>query len=58
MKDEQFKNLLLEAGLTEEEAIIYLGVLEKPAGTKWELKIRDGMEKNKVYRACEKLEKL
>lgn len=54
----QLKKLLLEAGLTETEALVYLSLLKQPVETKWELVVRIGLEKNKVYRACDKLETL
>jgi len=49
---------LIQAGLTEEEVLIYLDLLNKPASTKWEITIRTGFEKNRVYRAFDKLESL
>lgn len=58
MKDKQLENLMAEAGLNETEILIYLSLLKKPAATKWDLKVRTGLERNKVYRACERLEAL
>lgn len=52
------KELLLEAGLTEAEAVVYLELKQSPAQNKWELVNRTGFNRNKVYRAFEKLEAL
>jgi len=49
---------LLEAGLTETEAIVYIELLKKPAQNKWELVTRTGLNRNSVYRAFIKLESL
>lgn len=54
----ELKNLLLQAGLSEEESLIYLELLKNPAQNKWELVLRTGLNRNKVYRAFEVLEKL
>ena len=52
---EKLKKLLLEAGLNESEAFIYIELLKNPSSTKWELVKRTGLDKNKVYRAFDKL---
>ena len=49
---------LLEAGLTESEAMIYVELLKAPAQTKWEVVERTGLARNKVYRSFEKLKHL
>ena len=52
----EFINLLLGAGLNEVEIAIYMDVLKYPTRTKWEIINRTKIGKNKVYRACERLE--
>ena len=54
----QLKELLLKIGLTEPETLIYLDLLQKPSLNKWSLIQRTGLNKNKVYRACEHLKEL
>ena len=54
----QLSNLLLSAGLSEAESRIYAELLKKPAETRWELVGRTGLDRNTVYRACDKLESL
>jgi sugar-specific transcriptional regulator TrmB len=54
----KLETLLIEAGLSETEAKIYLELLNKPSQNKWELVNRTGFDKNQVYRAFEKLKKL
>lgn len=54
--NEKLKSLLLEAGLNESEIIVYLELLKSHAQTKWELVGRTGLDRNKVYRAFEKLQ--
>lgn len=54
----QLKDLLLQAGLTEAEAAVYLELRKNPAASKWELVERTGFDRNKVYRSFEKLEQL
>jgi len=54
----QLGNILLNAGLTEAEARVYEELLKNPVQTKWELTGRTGLNRNAVYRACEKLESL
>lgn len=51
----QLKNLLLEAGLSEAEVLVYLELLKSPAQNKWELVVRTGLNRNKVYRAFDSL---
>ncbi len=55
---EELRKLLITAGLSEVEASVYVSVLKTPAETKWEVVRRTKAEKNRVYRACEKLESL
>lgn len=52
---DSFKDLLLKAGLSEQETIIYLELLKQPAINKWAVVERTGLNKNVVYRAFEKL---
>jgi hypothetical protein len=52
----KLRSLLLEAGLSETEAILYTEILKKPAKTIWELVQRTGLSKSAVYRAFESLE--
>lgn len=47
--------MLTESGLNEAEIITYLELLKSPAETRWELISRTGLNRNKLYRACEKL---
>lgn len=54
----QLKLLLVEAGLTESEVIVYLELLRKPSLSKWELVIRTGFDKNQIYRAFDRLNSL
>jgi hypothetical protein len=54
----QISSLLLKAGLSEAEIAVYLQLLKKPADTKWQLVLSTCLDKNKVYRACEKLRTL
>ncbi|MBD3361057.1 hypothetical protein GF366_04645 [Candidatus Peregrinibacteria bacterium] len=51
----KLKSLLLEAGLNEAEVILYMELLKKPSANKWELVSRSGLDKNKVYRAFDRL---
>lgn len=51
----QLKNLLIEAGLNEAEVLVYLELLKNSAQSKWELTIRTGLDRNKIYRAFERL---
>jgi DNA-binding Lrp family transcriptional regulator len=53
-----FKNLLLGAGLNEIEIAVYMCVLKNPTQTKWEIVNQTKIDKNKVYRACERLQEL
>ncbi|MFA5948633.1 MAG: helix-turn-helix domain-containing protein, partial [Candidatus Gracilibacteria bacterium] len=55
---EKLKNMLIEAGLSEVEIVIYFELLKKPSETKWNLINRTGLDRNCVYRAFEKLEQL
>lgn len=57
-KPESFKHLLLKAGLSEQEVIVYLELLNQPSLTRWSLVRRTGFNKNVVYRAFERLEHL
>ncbi|MFH1284379.1 MAG: helix-turn-helix domain-containing protein [Candidatus Peregrinibacteria bacterium] len=52
---EKLKDLLLKAGLTEPEVMIYLELLKNPSASKWDMVLRTGIEKNKVYRAFDHL---
>ncbi len=52
----KLKKLLLEAGFSETEAMVYLELLKEPVDSKWSLINRTGFDKNKVYRACDRLE--
>ena len=54
----KLKNLLLEAGLTETEVLVYLELMKEPSDNKWKLIEKTGLNKSKVYRACEKLNDL
>jgi hypothetical protein len=54
----QIKALLLRAGLNEAESQIYLRLLKKPVSSKWQLVLDTSFNKNKVYRACERLSSL
>ncbi|MBT3705218.1 hypothetical protein HOG17_05575 [Candidatus Peregrinibacteria bacterium] len=54
---EKLKNFLLEAGLSESEVFVYVDLLKNPAQTKWEVVKRTGLNRNKVYRAFDKLER-
>lgn len=49
---------LLESGLGEAEAFIYIELLKKPVATIWELVQRTGLRKSAVYRAFATLERL
>ena len=55
---EELKSLLLEAGLNEAEIIIYLELLNTTTQNKWELVTRTKLDKNKVYRAFDRLAEL
>ena len=52
----KLKKLLLEAGFSEIEAMVYLELLKEPVDSKWNLINKTGFDKNKVYRACDRLE--
>lgn len=54
----KLKSLLTEAGLSESEVAVYLELLKKPSHTKWDLVARTGFDKNKVYRAFDRLRDL
>lgn len=54
----QLQKILIEAGLSEVEILIYTELLSSPAQTKWELVSRTNLNRNAVYRACERLENL
>ncbi len=56
--EQQLKELLLEAGLTEPEAIVYQEVLREPALSVWSLIKRTRLNKNHVYRAFDRLKAL
>ncbi len=55
---DKLKNLLLKAGLSENEVAVYIELLQKPVQTVWELVGRTGLSKNAVYRAVARLQKL
>lgn len=48
-------SLLLDAGLSETEVIVYMSLLEKPVPSRWDIVANTGLERNRVYRAFEKL---
>lgn len=54
----KLKTLLVEAGLSEPEIIVYFELLKSPSQNKWELVSRTGLDKNQVYRAFERLNAL
>jgi len=54
----KLKDLLLQAGLSETECLVYLELLKEPVENKWNLIIRTGLNKSKVYRSCERLQQL
>lgn len=47
----KLEKLLLEAGLSEQEILIYISLLKKPALTVWEIVQRTGLKKSTVYDA-------
>jgi len=55
---EKLKSLLLEAGLSEPEVLIYLELLKSPGHSKWDFVNRTGLDRNKVYRVFDKLRSL
>lgn len=55
---QKLKELLLKAGLLEAEVSVYLELLKSPSQSKWDLVGRTGLNRNKVYRAFEKLDAL
>lgn len=55
--NEELQQLLIKAGLIESEVQLYIELLKNPAQTKWELISRTGLDRNRVYRAFETLEK-
>lgn len=52
---EELRTLLSEAGLNEAEITIYLELLIAPAHNKWDIVVRTKLDKNKVYRAFDRL---
>jgi predicted transcriptional regulator len=52
---EELRSLLFEAGLNEAEILIYLELLKSPTQSKWELVKSTKLDKNKVYRAFDRL---
>ena len=54
----KLKDLLLEAGLSETEVLIYLELMKEPVENKWILINKTGLNKSKVYRACCRLKGL
>lgn len=54
----QIRDLLLEAGLTEAEVLVYMELLKQPAQTKWDMVKRTKLNRNHVYRAFERLKGL
>lgn len=54
----QIRDLLLEAGLTEPEVLVYMELLKQPAQTKWDIVKRTRLNRNHVYRAFERLKGL
>lgn len=53
--NKSLEKTLLEAGLSEMEAMVYLSLLKKPAVSTWDLVIRTGLSKSGVYRTVEQL---
>lgn len=58
MIKQQLHKQLLNAGLSEVEAAVYMELTKKPAATKWELVERTQLPKSSVYRAIEALEEM
>jgi predicted transcriptional regulator len=54
----KLRDLLLESGLNEAEAILYIELLKQPAEKAWDLVKRTGLTKSTVYRTISKLESL
>jgi len=54
----KLQHLLIKAGLSEVESLVYTELLKHPIHTKWELVSRTNLPKTSVYRAIEKLQKL
>jgi len=54
----KLEKLLLEAGLSEQEVLIYISLLKKPASTIWEIVQRIGLKKSTVYDAFSVLKNL
>lgn len=55
---EELRKILIDSGLSEAEAQVYIELMSAGAGSKWDLVVRTGMDKNKVYRAFEQLEQM
>ncbi|MBI4232572.1 hypothetical protein HY605_05040 [Candidatus Peregrinibacteria bacterium] len=53
--NKELQKILLQAGLAEAEAALYLELLKSSAQNKWELVARTRLGKNKVYRAYDRL---
>ncbi|MEK7548074.1 MAG: helix-turn-helix domain-containing protein [Patescibacteria group bacterium] len=56
--EHKLRDLLLKAGLSESEMLVYLDLVNKPASTKWALVSRTGLNRNSVYRAFDRLKEL
>ena len=54
----KLRDLLLDSGLSEAEAITYIELLKKPVETAWDLVSRTKLTKSTVYRAINRLELL
>jgi len=55
---ERLQSLLLQAGLTETDNLVYIELLKKPAENAFELIRRTGLPKTTVYRSIERLDHL
>lgn len=54
----KLEKLLLEAGLSEQEVLVYISLLKKPASSIWEIIQRTGLRKSTVYDAFSILKNL
>lgn len=53
--NKELQKILIQAGLSDAEALLYLELLKSSAQSKWELVNRTRLGKNKVYRAYDRL---
>jgi len=58
MVHRNLQNLLVEAGLSEAEVMVYIDLIKTPSQNGWELVKRTGLSKSSVYRAIDKLQNL